>query len=425
MRKDKIKVTTMVTMLITMLLTGAVVGMIFPFFAKLFVVVIIGRELLFLISCLLAGLVLGLINYYIARTVLYNPVYRITDKVKQISEGNLTVKIGVGGKDIIGQLAVSIEVLAHNFAQIVSDARCTAYEVEMISQRIRETMIARVEGSKSAMKISNNQEENAQSQLESVRNIDLVIETMKHDLNTAENLVNKAVVSAVEFAGTATQGHHLIEQLNDGMHHMRQEVMEVQNGVFQLEKHSQTVNGMVQLIQDISVQTNLLALNASIEAARAGDAGKGFMVVAEEVKKLSEASASAAKEIAELLLTMQNGVSDAVRSTQASVKVLEAEEISMDDARAVFTQISVSAEKLEGSMNLAMSELQSANKGTDNVLQAIFYLDGISKSSTNCAIQVKNYIEQQVQEHKVLEQQADALNDAIELMTGHLDIIKT
>jgi methyl-accepting chemotaxis protein len=425
MRQGKRKLTTMVIMLVTMLSTGAAVGLVFPFFAKLFVVIIPEREVLFLISCLFAGLMLGIINYFIARTVLYNPIYRITDKVKEISEGNLTVKIGVSGRDIIGQLAVSIEVLAQKFAQIVSDARSAAYEVEMISQSVRETTIAQAEGSQDAMKISNNQGENAQSQLNSVQDINLVIETMKHDLNTAEKLVIKAVASAEEFAGTATQGHELIEQLNDGMQHMRREVMQVQNGVFQLEKHSQTVNGMVQLIQDISVQTNLLALNASIEAARAGDAGKGFMVVASEVKKLSQASASAAKEIAELLQTMQNGVSDAVRSTQASVKVLEAEGISMDEARAVFTQIFASAEHLEGSMNLAMKELQSANKGTENVLKAMAFLDGISLSSTSCALQVENFIERQVHELKVLEQQADSLNDAIGLMTGHLEIIKT
>lgn len=197
-----------------MLLTGAAVGMVFPFFAKFFVIVIPGRELIFLISCLLAGLMLGLINYFIARMVLYNPIYRITDKVKEISEGNLTVKIGVGGRDIIGQLAVSIEVLAHNFSEIVSDARHAAYEVEMVSQSVRETTIAQAEGSQDAMKISNDQGENAQNQLESVQDINLVIETMKHDLNTAEDLVIKAVVSAGEFAGTATQGHQLIEQLN-------------------------------------------------------------------------------------------------------------------------------------------------------------------------------------------------------------------
>lgn len=97
----------------------------------------------------------------------------------------------------------------------------------------------------------------------------------------------------------------------------------------------------------------------------------------------------------------------------------------MDEARTVFTQIFASAEHLEGSMDLAMSELQSANRGTQNVLQAMAFLDGISQNSTSCALQVENFIERQVHELKVLEQQADALNDAIGLMTGHLEIIQT
>lgn len=424
MRQRKEKIPTMVIMLLTMLSTGAAVGMVFPYFAKLFVIVSNGREVSFLISCLLAGLMLGLFNYFIARTVLFNPVYHITEKVREISEGNLTVKINVDGRDIIGKLALSIKVLTQNFAEIVSDAQRAGQEVELISQSVREIMMSGVESLQNTMKISTSQGENAQSQLESIESVNQVIVTMKDDLNTAETQVTEAVVSAEEFAGTAVQGLKLIEQLSSGMQNMRQEVMQVQSVVFQLDKHSQTVQGMVQLISDISVQTNLLALNASIEAARAGDDGKGFMVVASEVKKLSEESALAAKEIAELLLTMQNAVKDAVLSTQASVEVLEAEENSMEEASSVFSQISISAKRLEEIMNIAIGEIKSANAGTQNVLQAMDLLHGISQNSTSCALQVEKFIKLQVQELKLLEQKADSLSNAIGSMTGHLELIK-
>ena len=80
---------------------------------------------------------------------------------------------------------------------------------------------------------------------------------------------------------------------------------------------------------------------------------------------------------------------------------------------------------LEESMKLAISELKSANKGIQSVLQAMAFLDGISQSSTSCALQIEKFIERQDQELKVLEQQADTLNDTIGLMTGHLEIIQT
>ena len=247
---------------------------------------------------------------------------------------------------------------------------------------------------------------------------------MSKGLAIAEELVNTAAASAVQFAGTASQGHGLIEQLNSGMQHMQTEVNNTQNVVLELEQHSHKISGIVRLIQDISGQTNLLTLNASIEAARAGQAGQGFRVVAEEVKKLSEASASAAKQIENLVHTMQTGVGAAVKSTQESVATLETEGLSMVEARAVFTQIEAAARELKNSMSSVKNELQSATKGANNVTQAMKILSDLSENSTSCALQVGSMVEQQVAELKTLEEQADALNESARIMTAHLESIK-
>lgn len=425
MRKRGKTINTMLMMLITMLATGVAVGAIFPIFAKMFVVVKDGRSTLFLISCLLAGLMLGVANYFIARTVLYNPIRRITERVKQISEGDLSVKIGVSGQDIIGQLANSVGVLTQNFAQLVADTQSAAQEVEMISQNVRQATSASGKASRNALDISNEQASNNHRQLNSVEEVNQVMANMGRGLGRAEEMVNTAAVAAVQFVGTASQGHHLIEQLNSGMSHMQEEVIQAEKVVLQLEHNSHEINGIVQLIQDISGQTNLLALNASIEAARAGQAGKGFMVVAEEVKKLSDASATAAKQIESLIKTMQKDVNEAVKSTQESVATIEAEGKSMMEARAVFTQIEATAQELKNCMNLAENELHSALRGAENVLAAMNILDGLSKSSAEWSSQVGTVVELQVGEIQNLEEQADALHQAVNLMTGHLESIKT
>ncbi|WP_206809694.1 methyl-accepting chemotaxis protein [Paradesulfitobacterium ferrireducens] len=415
---------TMLKMLITMLSMGILMGLIFPFFAKLFVNIKSGRVGLFIFSCLIAGLILGIINYFIARSVLYNPIQRMTQKVKELSEGDLTVKIGLQGQDIIGQLAHSIETLAENFAGLVKDTQSAAQEVEMISEQVREATLTSEEATDHALQISHQYATNAKQQLNSVEEVTQVMSKMSRGLATAEELVNTAAASAVQFAGTATQGHGLIEQLNSGMQHMQSEVNNAQTVVLELEQHSQKISGIVRMIQDISGQTNLLALNASIEAARAGQAGRGFMVVAEEVKKLSEASASAAKQIEDLVHTMQAGVGAAVKSTQESVATLEQEGLSMVEARAVFTQIEAAARELKNSMSAAKNELQSATKGADNVTLAMKILSDLSENSTDCALQVGSMVEQQVAELKSLEEQADALNESVKLMTAHLESIK-
>ncbi|GAB6171093.1 hypothetical protein JCM15765_05710 [Paradesulfitobacterium aromaticivorans] len=415
---------TMLKMLITMLSMGILMGIIFPLFAKLFVDIKNGRAALFVFSCLIAGLILGIMNYFIARSVLYNPIQRMTEKVKELSEGDLTVKIGLQGQDIIGQLAHSIEVLAENFTELVKDTQNAAQEVEMISEQVREATLTSEEATDHALEISHQYAGNAKQQLGSVEEVSQVMGKMSKGLALAEELVNTAAASAVQFAGTASQGHGLIEQLNSGMQHMQTEVNNAQNVVLELEKHSHKISGIVRLIQDISGQTNLLALNASIEAARAGQAGQGFRVVAEEVKKLSEASASAAKQIENLVHTMQAGVGAAVKSTQESVATLEAEGLSMVEARAVFTQIEAAARELKNSMSSAKNELQSATQGADNVTQAMKILSDLSENSTSCALQVGSMVEQQVAELKTLEEQADALNESVRIMTAHLESIR-
>ena len=86
-------VSTMTGMLIAMLITGAAVGLIFPFFAEIFVVVKAGMMVYFIISCLFAGIILGIANYFIAKKILYSPILRMIGKVNELSQGNLTVKI--------------------------------------------------------------------------------------------------------------------------------------------------------------------------------------------------------------------------------------------------------------------------------------------------------------------------------------------
>lgn len=424
LKHQRHEISTMVGMLIAMLITGATVGLIFPFFANIFVVVNAGMLAFFIISCLLAGTILGVANYYIAKKILYSPILRMIDQVNELSQGNLTVKIGLNEQDFIGQLAKSIDVLAQNFAKIVIGARDAAEEVGLVGKNVRETTLFSVESSHQAVEITGTHGETAQKQLTSVDEVNLVTRNMEQGLRKAGSNVDKAVVSAHDFSLIAGKGHHLIEQMKEGMQTSLQEALQTQQIVLQLQKNTLVINDIAQLIQDISGQTNLLALNASIEAARAGQEGRGFMVVANEVKKLSEASASAARQITSLLTLMQTDVGATVKSTERCSNTLKSETKNMSEAQTVFSKIDVTSEQLKTNMNCAASELQIALAGAQGVLKKMDTFKDLSEASAFCAIQVGTMIEKQVDSFNTLEIQADSLSNAGNLLNRHLESIR-
>jgi methyl-accepting chemotaxis protein len=411
-------------MLITMMVAGLLVGAIFPFFARLFVVVKDGRSSLFIFSCLAAGLMLGLANYFIARGVLYAPIARITYKVIQLSKGDLTVKIGLQGQDIISQLAISIESLAHSFALLVGDSQTAAQQVKEIGNSTLKATKVTGEASREALDMVKDQEFQVQKQLEAVTEVKMVIEDINKSLEKTVGEICSTAVAATQFAQTAIQGYALVTELSDGIENVQGQALNNEEAVARLENKSHQVGGMIQTIKNISSQTNLLALNASIEAARAGESGRGFAVVAEEVKKLSDASGNAAKQIEKLLGTMQRDVDSVVITTGSNLTTIKTTVQTIFSARAIFNQIETTAANLQLSMQVVRDDLLQVLKGAQNVHHIVGAFNDLSNNLEQCSNKVGSLVVQQADEMVHLEKYTDDLQKAVNIMTDHLSDIK-
>jgi len=323
MQQRKNKIPTMVIMLVTMLSTGAAVGMIFPFFARLFVVVITGRAGLFLISCLLAGLMLGVINYFIARTVLYNPICQITNNVKEISAGNLTVKIGVDGGDIIGQLGESLNVMIAMQLEIVKSIKNSSIELAAASQ---EMAASSMEVSSATAVISTKTQNVAQS-MEDASNSSMESSQILMELSALIQIArDKAVSASIRSESSiiaAKEGKATVSVVMQSMDTIYNKTREAEKVIQLLSEYSQQIGAINKTITGIANQTNLLSLNAAIEAARAGESGRGFAVVAQEVGKLAEQSSAEASNISLLISKITESTASAVVAMKHSLTEVE------------------------------------------------------------------------------------------------------
>lgn len=234
------------------------------------------------------------------RKYLANSIDAILQEMRRVSEGDLTVHLQHTTSDAIGQLTVQINDAIGNIRTTVENV----YESVTVTTEVSTEISASTERVMKAM----------QHQASQTHQISSAIEEMARTIEENTQSSSRAAHEAAEASDEARRGGEIVQETISGMNTIAASVIASAQIIETLGTSSEQIGEIAQTIEEIADQTNLLALNAAIEAARAGEAGRGFAVVADEVRKLAERTQKATKEIAQMLKKIQGDTASAVKS---------------------------------------------------------------------------------------------------------------
>jgi methyl-accepting chemotaxis protein len=312
------------------------------------------------------------------------PMLDAVQAATSIAGGNLNNAIHTGGQDETGELLRALSAMQDSLRQLIGQ----------ISSNVRITASACSEMSGAQRRIQHS----VDAQHDATSAVASAAEEMSASIVNIQGNANQSFASSQASDELATQGVAIIQSAFDEIRRIADTVNQAASVVERVGQQSNEISTIVRVIREVADQTNLLALNAAIEAARAGEAGRGFAVVADEVRKLAEKTASSAEEITRMIGGIQDSSDKAVQNIHHAVTQAETTANYAENARESIESIHASALKSEGfarDITLAIAEQSTASTLISQKIEGIARMSEESAQSVTQSVQIMQTLEEE------------------------------
>lgn len=308
---------------------------------------------------------------YIIHTKVTRPLSKLINQLKAVSRGKFEHSVIIEGEDEISQMAKAIEKVRIKLSSVVNNLNSNQSELNTVTQRVFQS--------------ANSLNQKADEQLNQTININDTTTQMAHSANQMTQSIQAGSDSAERASQSAKQSLLVMQGMLEGVSLSSQQIESTADVIAQLDEDTKNVGTVVDVINSIADQTNLLALNAAIEAARAGEQGRGFAVVADEVRTLASRTQQSTEEIKGIIATLQERALNAVSSINSGKESVSQSAESIKEASQSISKVDESVAEITQRNAQIMEALQEQLAFNDRINHGVDVLKDTSQQNKNQA----------------------------------------